>query len=72
MFGDDDEEDEAAKKELEKKLAKAKKVKEKEENQKSRVVMEVKGFEVGQDFMDLSVRIFKDVQMEGLHWENNA
>ena len=34
--------------------------------------MEVKGFEVGQDFMDLSVRIFKDVQMEGLHWENNA
>lgn len=34
--------------------------------------MEVKGYEVGQDFMGLSKRIFEDVKMEGLHWENNA
>ena len=31
--------------------------------------MEVKGYEVGQDFMDLAKRIFENVKMEGLHWE---
>lgn len=74
LFGDDDD-DEATKKlqeEMAKKAKKAKKQKEKEANQKSRVVLDIKGYEVGQDFKDLAVRIFDKVDKEGLDWENNA
>jgi elongation factor 1-beta len=37
--------------------------------QESRVVMEIKGFELGQDFDALANKIYKEVEQDGLTWE---
>ena len=68
LFGEDNEEDV---KKLQEKITKDKKQAEKEANQKSRIVMDIKGHEVGQDFQDLGKRIMTEITKEGLHWENN-
>lgn len=69
LFGDDDDDEAAA--ELEAKMKKDKKTAEKELNQKSRVVMDIKGYEVGYDFKGLGEKIHKEVNKDGLFWENS-
>ena len=63
--------DEADQEELEKQkilAAKQKRMKEKMKNQKSQITINIKGFEVGQDFKDLARRIKEEFTWEGLTW----
>ncbi len=65
LFGEETEEEKQA---LAKKK-KEKKHKAKLAAQRSRVVLDIKGFEQDQDFLDLGNRILKNVAKEGLTWE---
>ena len=68
LFGDDDEDAEKAKKELQAQLAK--KPEKKVIIMKSRVVFEVKGYEEKQDFDELGKRIMKEINRDGLVWQD--
>lgn len=72
LFGEETEEDKAALEELEKKMKKEKRNKAKLLAQKSRVTLDVKGYEVTQDFKLLGEKIMSQVVMKGLTWETNA
>ena len=70
LFGEETEEDKAAA-EKRKMLAEYNKNNQKKLlAQESRVVLNIKGFEVGQDFEWLAKKIFKDIKQEGLTWED--
>lgn len=72
LFGEETEEDKAAQAELEKAMKRKKRNEAKLLAQKSRVTLDVKGFEVSQDFKELGERIMSQVTMKGLTWETNA
>lgn len=68
LFGDDDEDAEKAKKEIQAQLAK--KPEKKVIIMKSRVIFEVKGYEEGQDFNEIGNRIMKEINRDGLVWQD--
>ena len=69
FFGDDDADAEAAKNELKAKLNE-KKAEKKVVIAKSRVVFDLKGYEEGQDFNELGHRIMKEINRDGLVWQD--
>ena len=69
FFGDDDTGAEEAKKQLQAKLNE-KKAEKKVVIAKSRVVFEVKGYEAEQDFNELGNRIMKEINRDGLVWQD--
>ncbi len=67
LFGEDNEEDKKAKDELKKKN-KANKKDKKKPIDKSHVILEIKGWEEGQDLEALAKKIISTIQKDGLQW----
>lgn len=70
LFGEDNEEDKKAQEKLKVLAEYNKKNASKLAAQESRVVLEVKGFEVDQDFEALAKKIHQNITQEGLTWES--
>ena len=70
LFGEDTEEDKQGQEKLKVLAEYNKKNASKLAAQESRVVMEVKGFELEQDFEALAKKIHQEVKQEGLTWES--
>ena len=67
LFGEDNEEDKKAKDELKKRNKENKKDKKKPID-KSHVILEIKGWEEGQDLEALAKKIISTIQKDGLQW----
>ena len=66
LFGEETEEDKKAKEEMKNKNKDKKK--KKKEVEKSHVIMEIKGWEEGQDLEALAKKIISTIQKDGLKW----
>ena len=67
LFGDDNEDDKKAKEEIKKKNKEKKKDKKKPVD-KSHVILEIKGWEEGQDLDALAKKIISTIKKDGLQW----
>ena len=68
VFGEETEEDKQAKEEMKKKNKENKKKDKKKEVDKSHVILEVKGWDAGQDLEALAKKILSTIKKDGLSW----
>ena len=68
LFGEETEEDKKRKEEMKKKNQEKKKKEKKKPVDKSHVILEIKGWEEGQDLESLAKKIISTIQKDGLQW----